>query len=190
MNNYPGTPALSQSSVAAPVLGFIMFTIGTSNRTQVEFFEELARRNIKTIVDVRSKPWSRLPHFRKPALAESTPLHGMRYEWMGEVLGGLNDIRTDDPAFLAAIDRLLTLEAKAPVAIFCSEGDAAMCHRSGKVGAGLLVYRGVDPVNILRDGGEEAVSHTLLRTKAGYIPPCIRDQALRLALCQGAGPLE
>lgn len=159
-----------------------LFTIGTSNRTEVEFFSALHPRNVKTIVDVRSKPWSRLPQFRKPTLADTAALHGMTYEWLGEILGGMNEIATDDPAFLAALDGLLALEAEGPIAIFCAEGDPAHCHRSWKVGAALLVLRNVVATNILRDGREEPVTRTLLRTKVANIPPCVRDAALRLSM--------
>lgn len=157
-------------------------TIGTSNRSEAEFFHQLVVRRVVTLVDVRSKPWSRIPHFRRPALTKSAPMHGIRYLWEGELLGGLNEIRTDDPAFLAALDGLLALQGDGRVAIFCAEGEAAECHRSAKVGAALLVHRGVDATNILRNGIEEPVSRTLVRTKPENIPACVRDEALRLAL--------
>jgi len=159
-----------------------LLTIGTSNRSEAEFFDPLIARRVVTLVDVRSKPWSRMPHFRGSALARSAPLHGVRYLWEGEVLGGLNDIRTDAPAFLAALDRLLALQGDGRVAIFCAEGDGAACHRSAKVGAALLVHHGVDATNILRNGTEELVSRTLVRTKPENIQACVRDEALRLAL--------
>lgn len=127
-----------------------------------------------------------MSHFRGSALAKSAPLYGVRYLWQGEVLGGLNDIRSDDLAFLAALDRLLALEGEGPIAICCAEGAPTECHRVWKVGAALLVHRGVDPINILRDGRDEPVSRTLLRTKAGDIPACIREAALKLALNRAA----
>jgi hypothetical protein len=120
--------------------------------------------------------------FSRPELALAAKEHGLRYSWEGLVLGGLNSIATGDATFLAALDRLLTLETDGPVAVFCAEGDPSQCHRSWKVGAAAMVHRGVDPINILRDGREERVSRTLLRTKADNIPPCIRDEALRVAL--------
>lgn len=164
-----------------------LLTIGTSNRSETEFFDPLVARRVVTLVDVRSKPWSRMPHFRGSALARSAPLHGVRYLWEGEVLGGLNDILTDAPAFLAALDRLLALEAEGPIAICCAEGAPTECHRVWKVGAALLVHRGVDPINILRDGRDEPVSRTLLRTKASDIAACIREAALKVAMRRTAG---
>ncbi len=158
-----------------------VFTIGTSNRTESNFFGELNRRDVRTIIDVRSKPWSRVPHFRQSALVRAANAHGLAYLEMGEVFGGLNDIRTDDVAYLAALDRLLAAEAMGSVAIFCAEGHPTECHRVWKVGAALLVHREIDPINILRDGREERVSRTLLRTKPDSISPCIRDEALRVA---------
>lgn len=128
-----------------------------------------------------------MSHFRGSALAKSAPLHGAQYLWEGELLGGLNDIVTDAPAFFAALDRLLALEAKGPIAICCAEGAPTECHRVWKVGAALLVHRGVDPINILRDGRDEPVSRTLLRTKASNIPACIREAASKVAMRRAAG---
>lgn len=159
-----------------------LLTIGTSNRTEAEFFEHLVARRVGIIVDVRSKPWSRLPHFRQSALKSAASARGLEYEWAGELLGGLNDIATNDPAFLAALDRLLELEAERPVAIFCAEGDPTQCHRSWKAGAALMVQRGVVATNILRDGSEEPVTRTLLRTKVTDIPSCVRDAALSASM--------
>lgn len=166
----------------------MLFTLGTSNRSEGEFFDQLAARRITKIVDVRSRPWSRLAQFRKPALAIAASVHGLQYEWAGELLGGFNDVATDDPAFLAELDRLL--QEDDPIAIFCSEGSPAECHRSYKCGAAALVHRGVDPINILRDGGEERVSRTLLSTRVTHIPPCIRATALKLAAEHVAASIE
>jgi uncharacterized protein (DUF488 family) len=158
----------------------MLFTLGTSNRTFDEFLEAAMRRGIRTVVDVRSRPWSRLPHFRKAALENALTARGMRYEWRGDLLGGMNDIATDDPAFLGALDQLLSING--PIAICCSEGDPAQCHRSAKVGAAILVHRGISAINILRDGSEEPLTRTLLRTKADNIPCCMRDAALSISI--------
>lgn len=123
-----------------------------------------------------------MPWFTRAVLATAAKQRGIRYSWEGLILGGMNSITTHDATFLAAIDRLLTLEAAGPVAICCAEGAPTECHRVWKVGAALLVRRGVDATNILRDGREEAVSRTLMRTKPENIPACLRDEALRLAL--------
>lgn len=160
----------------------VLLTIGTSNRSEAEFFDPLIARHVSAIVDVRSKPWSRLRYFTGASLAETGPLHGMRYLWMGDVLGGMNDIATDDPAFLAALDQLLMLEASGPIAVFCAEGAPTECHRCYKLGAALLVHREVDAVNVLRDGREEPVTRTLLRTRADSIPPCVRGSAIRISM--------
>jgi uncharacterized protein (DUF488 family) len=160
----------------------VIYTIGTSNRTEAEFFDTLAARGVRCIVDIRSKPWSRLPQFRKARFEATAQLRGLKYVWEGDVLGGLNEIATHDPKFLIALDRLLEFDAKMPTAIFCSEGAPTECHRSWKVGAALLVHRGVVARNILRDGLEEDVTRTLLRTKPIDVPVCLRDQALKLSM--------
>lgn len=157
-----------------------LYSIGTSDRSIDQFFEPLVARAIVAIVDVRSRPGSRLPHFRKAALSSNAEGRGMMYSWEGDQLGGLNESPTDTPSFIAALDRLMEVARSGPTAIFCAEGDPARCHRSWKVGAALLVQQKFQVVNILRDGRDEPITRTLLRTRGQDIPPCLREGVLRL----------
>jgi hypothetical protein len=100
---------------------------------------------------------------------------------MGDVLGGLSDTSIDAPEYKEAIDRVIALATQAPIALTCSEGDARNCHRSWTVGAALLVHHSIAMTNILRDGSEESVTATLLRTRAADIPELVRDDALRIS---------
>ena len=61
------------------------------------------------------------------------------------------------------------------------EGMPTSTETGTKVAAALLVRHGVVAINILRDGSEEPVTATLLRTKPANIPAEIRDQALAIA---------
>lgn len=155
----------------------MIYTIGTSNRSVAEFFDPLQARGVKAIVDVRSKPYSRMRHFHREALKAEAAKRGMRYGWAGEHLGGLSDIRTDHADFQRALDGIVALSLEAPVAFFCAEGDPAQCHRTWKVAAALIAYRQVNPTGILRGGGEEAASMTLRRVARRNYPAELRTRS-------------
>lgn len=63
----------------------MLFTIGTSNRTQVEFVVELQLRGVTVIVDVRSSPYSRLPWFNSGKIAQWATEAGIDYRQMGHL---------------------------------------------------------------------------------------------------------
>jgi uncharacterized protein (DUF488 family) len=64
-------------------------TIRHSTRSSEEFVELLRQNDIRILVDVRSWPSSlRYPHFSRDSLARILEQNGVRYEWLGEQLGG------------------------------------------------------------------------------------------------------
>jgi uncharacterized protein (DUF488 family) len=66
-----------------------LYTIGHSTRSSEEFIELLRQNDIRILVDVRSWPSSRrYPHFNRCNLARTLEQNGVRYEWLGEQLGG------------------------------------------------------------------------------------------------------
>lgn len=154
----------------------MIFTIGTSNRTLVEFLQELERRQITVLIDVRSSPYSRLPWFNRGQIEKWAEHQGCMYRWDGQILGGRSETPVDHPDYLAALDRILSGAGRENIAIFCAEGDPAACHRSWDVGASLLVRYGVIARSILRDGREEDVTDTLRRVPPKNISACIADQ--------------
>lgn len=156
-----------------------IYTIGTSNRTFDEFSTALQSRSVTRLVDVRSRPTSRLPYFRGASMSTRLAGDGIQYEWLGDVLGGLNEIPTHAPAFVGALDRLIAFANEAPVAIFCAEGDPAHCHRTWKVAAALLVRSGVGAISITRRDQDEPVSDSLRRVRPSDIPECLRSDVLR-----------
>lgn len=128
-----------------------LWTIGHSTRALDEFVALLKASGISTVVDIRAFPGSRRhPHFAREALALSLPELGLRYEWLGQELGGRRRkleepspngaLRNDSfrnyadymgtPEFARGIDRLLALADEAPTAYFCAELLWWRCHRS------------------------------------------------------------
>jgi hypothetical protein len=153
---------------------FMIYSIGYSTRTLPEFLQELERRGITCLIDVRSSPWSRNQPFNANQIELWCEKAGVMFRQSGDILGGMSDIPLDDPAYLAALDRIINAACREPVAIMCAEGDPAKCHRTWDVGASLLVRWGIVTRSILRDGREEDITATLRRVIPNRIKPEIR----------------
>lgn len=134
-----------------------IYTIGYGNRRISEFLSLLREHSISYLIDVRSSPYSRMkPEFSREALTERLAGEGVRYVFMGDVLGG----RPDDPGcydaegrvdyarcrerpwFIEGIERLRTAWEKGlRVALMCSEARPEDCHRTKLVAQGLADAR-------------------------------------------------
>jgi len=144
-----------------------LYTVGHSNHTAEALLALLAAHGIGCVADVRSRPYSRWAHFGRERLERLLAGAGIAYRWLGDALGGRPDdpaLRGPDgapdyaamaaqPAFRAGLAALRTLQAEqtAPVAILCSEGDPARCHREHLI-ARALRAEGVTVRHLLRDG--------------------------------------
>lgn len=130
-----------------------IYTIGYGNRSLEEFLALLQRYSIEYIIDVRSSPYSRYhPQFSKRELEESLKQHGLRYVFLGDVLGGRPDDQTcyvdghvdyarvrEKPFFQQGIARLQTAwEKQLRVALLCAEVKPHECHRSKLIGNALI----------------------------------------------------
>jgi len=127
-------------------------TIGHSNRRWDDFLALLQRHGVTFLVDVRSRPRSRFPHFNAGRLAPALESAGIRYVPMGESLGG----KPNDPALysgggepgkdfpdfnlvretthyregIAALAEWVRELPEGQICIVCAEGDPAKCHRT------------------------------------------------------------
>ncbi len=146
-----------------------LYTIGHSNHPPERFLTLLLQHQIKTLVDVRSVPYSHyMPHFRRAALEDLLPAIGVRYVYLGRELGGRPsgahlldaaghpryDRMADQPSFQHALDTVLALAAEASTAIMCSEEDPLQCHRRNLIGQALR-DRPVTLLHIRKYGGAE-----------------------------------
>jgi len=118
-------------------------------KSVTELKRELKEHEIKVLIDVRTKPYSRWqPVFNR------TVLHGaidpVEYIWMGDVLGGLGPPITDE-----AIDNLIRLARKQKILIMCSEGNPDKCHRHHII-ARRLHGKGVKVLHLTVDGVKRA----------------------------------
>lgn len=131
-----------------PATGCI-YSIGHGNRSINDFIALLNQYDIKYLIDVRSRPYSKFnPDFNKEALERVLTQKFIKYLFMGDKIGGLPDdlaCRTDDKIdydkckhnsnYMEGINRLVTAyEKNLKVAMMCSESKPQECHRSKLLG--------------------------------------------------------
>ena len=111
----------------------LIWTIGHSNRDWEGFLAVLRQYGIRQLVDVRSHPRSRFPHFKRDALAHLLPEAGIEYVWMGNTLGGLRPggyaTWMMSEAFGRGLAELEALATERPTVFMCAERDPRQCHR-------------------------------------------------------------
>jgi uncharacterized protein (DUF488 family) len=147
-----------------------LFTIGHSNLDLEVFLAVLAQHHVQTLCDVRSGPASfRFPQFNREPLTAGLSSVGIRYEFLGETLGG----RPSDPRvyredglvdyvarrrasdFVEGIDRAVALSRASVTALMCAEEDPLQCHRFLMICPALL-KRDITPEHIRRGGALES----------------------------------
>ncbi len=141
-----------------------VWTIGHSNHRLESFLSLLEQHHIDVLVDVRSRPRSRWPHFNQKALCRSIEDIGHSYIWLPG-LGGIPQraelrlpsgeadfeaVRASDD-YRSGLTEVMSLAGDSKVVLMCSEGDPRACHRSSTL-APDLVALGVEVLHILRDG--------------------------------------
>jgi uncharacterized protein (DUF488 family) len=143
-----------------------VYTIGHSNHPLDAFLALLERHGIRTLVDVRSQPYSRyVTHFNRPDLEAAIERRGLRYVYFGDELGGrppgdefydaeghvLYGRTAQAPFYRRGLDRLIEEGSLYKTAIMCSEEDPTDCHRRLLI-ARTLADAGVEVVHIRADG--------------------------------------
>lgn len=132
-----------------------IFSIGHGNKSVERFISELRSFNIDYLVDVRSKPYSkRNADFNRDMLEHHLSAAGIRYVYMGDVLGGLPSDSScytrghidygkmaGTSSFIVGLQRIVTANNKGiRLCLMCSESDPSMCHRSKLIGQELLKH--------------------------------------------------
>ena len=122
-----------------------IYTIGYGSRSIAEFVEVLQRYEIAYLIDVRSVPHSGYkPEFSKKPLANELEQHGIRYVYMGDLLGGKPDDEScyvngivdyekvkETEFYQRGIERLRTaFSQQHRVALMCAEEKPEHCHRT------------------------------------------------------------
>lgn len=103
-----------------------IFTIGYSNKKIEEFIAKLNEFQIETVVDVRSRPFSRWnPKFSRPSLEKVLAINSIAYQYRGNNLGGLDE----NVDFEVTIDEVVGLSSTTRLVVMCIEGEPEKCHR-------------------------------------------------------------
>ncbi len=142
-----------------------IFTLGHSSHPLKRFAELLSSHQVRGLVDVRSRPYSRhAPQYSKPELQQWAADSGLRYLFLGRSLGGLLQLqegetdatqayrrRAGEADFQQGLDRVLELASELNLALICAEEDPRRCHRHLLL-APQLAVRGVRVAHLRGDG--------------------------------------
>jgi uncharacterized protein (DUF488 family) len=160
-----------------------LYSIGYGTRTVDEFIRALQRYEVEYVIDVRSAPYSKFkPEFSKQSLEATLKSHGLRYVFMGDLLGGQPndpdcyvDGKVDytrlrvKPYFQAGIERLKTAHCQRLRAVLmCSEGRPEQCHRTKLIGEALAEV-GIPLRHIDEDGQLRSQAEVINRLTGGQL---------------------
>jgi uncharacterized protein (DUF488 family) len=164
-------PALREASRRVKVDGMgddrsEVYTIGHSTRSVEALIGLLRAHRVECLFDVRRYPGSRRnPQFGQPALERSLGEAGIAYVhepdlggrrrpakgspnafWENDQFRGYAD-HMADPAFNAAVSRVVAAGRRAPVVVMCAELHPSRCHR--RMLADALLLRGAAVTHII-----------------------------------------
>ena len=161
-----------------------IYTIGHSNRDMKKFLALLKDNAIQVVVDVRSAPYSRyVPHFNKKELENDVNDAGLKYIYMGDVIGGKpsgsqyrdtigKGVYTQLAAaetFQQGLDRLIKgMNDGWAIALMCAEEDPSKCHRHHLIAHELEMKRTV-PVWHIREDGTKMRAKKLFEDMSGQL---------------------
>lgn len=115
-----------------------VFTIGYADKTVPQLLELMRENKITLLVDVRTRPFSRMREFNRSSLER---VLGKRYLWEGERLGGLSGVREE--GYEEGLKSLVSKSQTTNICVMCMESDPNQCHRKMWIAADLLFQFGV-----------------------------------------------
>ncbi len=157
-----------------------IYTIGYGRRSMSEFIDALQQYQIAFLIDVRSVPHSRYkPEFSKKSLANEVEQHGIRYVFMGDLLGGKPDDETcyvngmvdyekvkNAEFYQRGIARLRTaFSQQQRVALMCAEEKPEHCHRTKLISTTLTTEE--LPVVHIDENNEERTQEQIIERITG-----------------------
>lgn len=110
-----------------------IYTLGTGRRSEEDFIEILLSYDVKTLVDVRSFPKSKIPAFTREHLEDMLQKENISYVFLGRELGGFRkggyEAYTETEDFRKGIDKLEEAVFSGISVIICAERFPWKCHR-------------------------------------------------------------
>jgi len=111
-----------------------VYALGYGNWKDLQGFVELLKGlKVDVLVDVRRFPTSKNLHFTGENLKNELPKHRIKYEYLGESLGGFRkggyQKYTETVEYKNGIGRLLEISKDNNVAVMCVEPKSRCCHR-------------------------------------------------------------
>ena len=151
----------------------IVFTIGHSTHTIIDFIKLLKQYSIPLVCDVRSQPYSKYnSQFNKDSVKKTLLGSRMEYLFLGEELGGrskntscYNDkgklqyhLLAQEPLFKKGLEKIIEEVKKRSIVLMCSEGDPLKCHRT------ILVCRQLQKLHFLKNNIQHILSDGSLQS--------------------------
>ncbi|MBI5203540.1 MAG: DUF488 domain-containing protein [Nitrospirae bacterium] len=110
-----------------------VYTLGTSRRSEEDFIEILLNYDIRTLIDVRSYPKSKIQIFTRENLENLLKKENIAYVFLGKELGGFRkggyEAYTSTGDFKNGIDKLEDIALENNSVIICAEKFPWKCHR-------------------------------------------------------------
>jgi uncharacterized protein (DUF488 family) len=122
----------------------MLYSIGYQDKPIDFFIHALKGRKVEFLLDLRSRPSSKIASYNQNPLRKRLEQEGISYSWGGDTLGGFKVIKESE------IRRLASWQANKTAAMMCMESDPAKCHR-GRIAQRLVKY-GVSVKHIVREG--------------------------------------
>ncbi|MFQ6002920.1 MAG: DUF488 family protein [Candidatus Zixiibacteriota bacterium] len=111
----------------------LIYTIGSSTRQIEDFISLLRKFKIQALIDVRRFPRSRFDHFIGKNLSFKLESRGIRYSYLGDILGGFRKKGYEDYThtqdFVNGIEKLKKVADQFVTAFMCAERFPWRCHR-------------------------------------------------------------
>ena len=136
-----------------------IYSIGTGGRSWEIFTQILQEQEIQVVADVRSRPSSKIVHFKGDSLSKGLGEIGIERIFLGKELGGyrrggyLNHTKSE--LFTKGMERLESLATAKRCAFLCAETLPWKCHRWHI--SNELTARGWDVVHLIR--ADQAMRH-------------------------------
>lgn len=142
----------------------MIYTIGHSNINSESFISILKQFKIKSVIDIRSSPYSKfVPHFNRENIKKTFKENNIRYIFLGDYIGGKPkskeyykegkvdyDLIVKSKRYKKGIDKIIELNKNSDLVLMCREENPYNCHRHHLITQTLLKY-GLEVTHIRKE---------------------------------------